>query len=1459
MINRKTLNVLILLVGICTISPVIAKSVCTPSPTSIHLSVGKSAKVQYNCSAADRYTLRFNYASSNADLKVDRPPSFSSNPYTITVTGKVAGVYSVVADTIYFGAGPHFSVTNGSPLKVTVGATPTPVLQSITVSPSTASVAVGNTTSAFTADCTYSTGEAACPSSLTWSSSDTQVATINATSGVATGVAAGSSNITATADSITSASPAVLTVTAAPPGDVIATSTTCSIVAGATSVECGVTYTNNSLKVIKIKKYTATNPNGGTVTSPTTASCAQLSPSNQAGNSCMVNYTFKPTYAPGFLPPASFNTTMTYGSSKTQLPFSVPLKFTPAVSVTSFSCEPMQITAGDVSNCTLELNSVNANTISSITLSPTATAGELVATQGNPKLIATGINTFNFTYTAPQSISEDSSSVTVSYSDDVGDNNIIATPVVIALTSPVTVSGIRCYPNPGIPGNNLNCNIVLTNTGSSKLSIATPTITIAGETANLSNSSCLTALKPNEPCTISFSGATPSTPSVVIEVKPAKPDRNLFNTQSDTLTVFSNNAPHIQANPITCKATQLALSAATQCTVLVRNLGTTVATGVTMTPTAAQGVISESTTTCSGVTSGQMSSGDTCTNTFTYTAPSATSNQNSDKISVAYSDDQNSYPAFLNSISILLLSNANLEFTGTVIPNSADAMPLNQVEYGSTLKVIFQFMNNSSSTFNFDAPQVVAIVNGQVKQLPNAIETGSVNSSCLAGDMVKNSGCTLTVDFTPDNFNGFKIGDHVVLTAWLPSANGSPIATWDATIGDAPIFTDVFTNHLFANESGKTLKGAFVFGNNTTNSLTNLRSVRAFLPAGFSESTACPSGVASKYTDIVPCAGLNTLSSNSYCYACFTKNNSDSLTPNTNLTFEAQLSYDQSVSTTTRIVPVTPSYRKFTLKNACTGPVWPAFVSGSAYYFCAHNSDCPAGTQCYKPGHQCQVPASIDPLQSGGCPPGTYTYPGSIQCSPGCNTAKTGGTLVVCPSHSTCNPNNGLCYWNLPEIVSGMQSDLKISPNTTAVVQIPNSPLVKAGNWSATWSGGLVGRTGCKKINSTFICDTGSCAVKDAGTDNSCLLGTAPQTPATQAEFTLLYRNQDYYDVEIINGFSIPVSMKPDAPTYTGSTPVVSSPYTCNVAGEQISGTPSNTCPWHFTMNSYDLLNGSTATPYGAYYQALHTYVSTTAAAQTCTPGANSCTAPELCGLTQANSTIPQVPAGSGPYVPTFTCGKLIGFWSTNQLCGANSQLNYTAPDSYKIDCAAEHGGNTLSAWLGCNAGSAASSCYTQNAGSGCCGCPYWSAGSKPDQKNQPSEYFKTVFPNGFVLSPNGNDDYCQANSTDWTSNVQNESLVWMKQGCSSTYTFAYDDPTSTFTCSSNSVKNGQPQNPAGLVNTQDYTVTFCPNNNQGEINSNPVYVAPDLSGQSASLSIWHRWFSFKKMAHEIKRDLHWI
>ncbi|PIZ05238.1 MAG: hypothetical protein COY58_00075, partial [Gammaproteobacteria bacterium CG_4_10_14_0_8_um_filter_38_16] len=77
--------------------------------------------------------------------------------------------------------------------------------QSITVSPSTASVAVGNTTSAFTADCTYSTGEAACPSSLTWSSSDTQVATINATSGVATGVAAGSSNITATADSITSA------------------------------------------------------------------------------------------------------------------------------------------------------------------------------------------------------------------------------------------------------------------------------------------------------------------------------------------------------------------------------------------------------------------------------------------------------------------------------------------------------------------------------------------------------------------------------------------------------------------------------------------------------------------------------------------------------------------------------------------------------------------------------------------------------------------------------------------------------------------------------------------------------------------------------------------------------------------------------------------------------------------------------------------------------------------------------------------------------------------------------------------------------------------------------------------------------------------------------------------------------------------------------------------------------
>ncbi|KAH9751863.1 Pathogenesis-related thaumatin superfamily protein [Citrus sinensis] len=69
------------------------------------------------------------------------------------------------------------------------------------------------------------------------------------------------------------------------------------------------------------------------------------------------------------------------------------------------------------------------------------------------------------------------------------------------------------------------------------------------------------------------------------------------------------------------------------------------------------------------------------------------------------------------------------------------------------------------------------------------------------------------------------------------------------------------------------------------------------------------------------------------------------------------------------------------------------------------------------------------------------------------------------------------------------------------------------------WSGRIWARTGCNFNNSTSSCKTGSC-----GSSINC---TSPGSlPVTIAEFTL-GANVDYYDVSLVDGFNVPVSVRP--------------------------------------------------------------------------------------------------------------------------------------------------------------------------------------------------------------------------------------------------------------------------------------------------------------------------------------------
>src|SRR5579885_2339042 len=106
-----------------------------------------------------------------------------------------------------------------------------PTISTITVSPASPSIAVG-ATQQFTATAKDSSGNTISGVTFTWSSNTTSVATINS-SGLATGVAPGTTQITASAGGVTS-SPDTLTVTAPVVASITVSPSSPSIAVGAT-------------------------------------------------------------------------------------------------------------------------------------------------------------------------------------------------------------------------------------------------------------------------------------------------------------------------------------------------------------------------------------------------------------------------------------------------------------------------------------------------------------------------------------------------------------------------------------------------------------------------------------------------------------------------------------------------------------------------------------------------------------------------------------------------------------------------------------------------------------------------------------------------------------------------------------------------------------------------------------------------------------------------------------------------------------------------------------------------------------------------------------------------------------------------------------------------------------------------------------------------------------------------
>lgn len=266
-----------------------------------------------------------------------------------------------------------------------------------------------------------------------------------------------------------------------------------------------------------------------------------------------------------------------------------------------------------------------------------------------------------------------------------------------------------------------------------------------------------------------------------------------------------------------------------------------------------------------------------------------------------------------------------------------------------------------------------------------------------------------------------------------------------------------------------------------------------------------------------------------------------------------------------------------------------------------------------------------------------------------------------------------------------------------------------------TWHGVIGGRTYCNGMG----CETGDCG----GGEGNCTHRFTQ--PTTQVVFSTNSNGMDFYAVEVVNGFNIPISVTPSV----GST--ANNPYFCGRAGEVRPSQGLSSCSW-------------------AFNPPLIEYQWVTAGGATCHANAD-CALGMLCGLSFNPSNNPLL---------NKTCGRLLGFWTAKKICSIDR--NYGEPFNCSQLLPAPQ--NNLTWWnlfacVGIN------SCYSPSAGTDCCGCINW------DQI-------------GIPVPPAPITGQCQNQNPIWISGVLPD-LSWLKRACPTASTYRYDVTSSTFNCQS--------------------------------------------------------------------------
>jgi hypothetical protein len=419
--------------------------------------------------------------------------------------------------------------------------------------------------------------------------------------------------------------------------------------------------------------------------------------------------------------------------------------------------------------------------------------------------------------------------------------------------------------------------------------------------------------------------------------------------------------------------------------------------------------------------------------------------------------------------------------------------------------------------------------------------------------------------------------------------------------------------------------------------------------------------------------------------------------------------------------------RTVTITNMCPFPVWIGFVGTIPDGAITQN--CPSPNPC-PPGQGCNTTASPSHCQWILPPPVTGSF---VLGESGHQDDQASFVIPASQAVSDSQVLNVNLYG---------QTGCDSLPTVCCKGSTPESGC-------GTQTGCTVGGSDCTQEPgfATCIdpCDFGPCGINcETAPCNSpsrsepCATGTGPLGPHTQSELNIFMTQSDNYDVSYINGFNIPMEVKPVNGTLDSS-----NPYHCGNPGSNASITGLMDCTYNF--NTTITIQGDTK-DFAPYLRNV-------------LPGGDPCTptdmdpdptcsqANQVCGLSMSLDLT----------TLSTTCGEQVGWWSANEVC-----VQFPSFNEGPFDCQASTGQDTFQNLYGC-AGNNASDCYNPGSNSMCCGCPVWT---------------------GVTLSPCSNiDDNCCFNTNQTWINLAQPWAMFFKDACSTAFSFPNDDATSDFSC----------------------------------------------------------------------------